>query len=104
IALSTLGFHMVPVAGVWALYRETKSAVVLGNVGFVQVAPFVIFALWAGHFADRHDRRRIMIVTQALLIGGSVILAFGPRSVALIYSCLFLTAVSRTFQGPARMA
>ncbi len=102
--LSNFGMQMLSVAVSWDLYLETKSAVVLGNVGFVQVAPFLIFALLAGHFADRHDRRRIMMWTQAMVILASALLTGHTRSVALIYSVLFLTATARAFQGPARLA
>lgn len=95
---------MLSVAVSWDLYQETKSAAVLGNVGLVQVAPFLMFALLAGHFADRHDRRRIMILTQTLVIAASALLVTRAPSVLLIYSCLFLTAAARSFQGPSRLA
>jgi len=95
---------MLSVAVSWDLYVETKSAVVLGNVGFVQVAPFLLFALAAGHVADRHDRRQVMVLTQVVAIGATAILIGHYRPVLLIYSTLFLTAAARSFQGPARMA
>ena len=88
----------------WDLYLQTKSAIVLGNVGFAQVAPFLLFALPSGHFADRYNRRRIAIATQCLMLIASMVLTFGARSVALIYLCLFLNASARAFQGPARLA
>jgi MFS family permease len=103
-SLSNFGMQMLSVAVSWDLYIQTHSAVVLGNVGFVQVAPFLLFALFAGHVADRHDRRRVMLVTQTLLLAGSVILALAPRSVAVIYTCLFLLQAARAMQGPARQA
>ena len=102
--LSALGLQMLSVAVSWDLYVATKSAVVLGNIGLAQVAPFLIFALAAGHIADRYERRRIMIFTQVLLVAASLLLATSPRSVAMIYTGLFLTATARAFQGPARMA
>ncbi len=95
---------MISVAVAWDLYVATKSALVLGNVGFVQVAPFLLFALFAGHFADRFDRRKIMLLTQVLFLAASGLLIFGYGSVALIYSCLFLMASARAFQWPARQA
>lgn len=103
-AVATFGLQMLSLAVSWDLYVKTKSAIVLGNVGFVQVAPFILFALLAGHVADRHDRRRTMLLTQLLLLAASALLAATSRSVALIYACLFLTAVARAFQGPARAA
>jgi len=102
--LSNVGLQMMSVAVSWDLYLATKSAVVLGNVGFVQVAPFLLFALWAGHFADRRDRRRIMLATQLVVTAAVVVLVFSSQSVVLIYSALFLAAAARAFQGPARLA
>jgi MFS family permease len=102
--LSNFGMQMLSVAVSWDLYLQTKSALVLGNVGFVQVAPFLLFALAAGHVADTYDRRRTMILMQLLFVTASVTLIFGNRSVALIYGCLFLIACGRAFQWPARQA
>ena len=102
--LASLGLQMLSVAVSWDLYLQTRSALVLGNVGFIQVTPFLVFALFAGHVADKYDRRRIMVTTQLLLLSASLFLAFAPRSVFSIYSCLFLTAFARSFQGPARLA
>ena len=95
---------MLSVAVSWDLYIRTRSAAVLGNVGFVQVAPFLLFALAAGHFADRYDRRGIMLLTQAVVMGAAILLIAAPPSVLTIYSTLFLNAVARSFQGPARLA
>jgi MFS family permease len=102
--LSSFGLQMLSVAVSWDLYLVTKSAIALGNVGLVQVTPFLVFALFAGHFADRHDRRLIMLVTQLLLLTASALLAINSHSVPVVYGCLFLTATARTFQGPARLA
>ena len=102
--LSNFGMQMLSVAVSWDLYLQTRSALVLGNVGFVQVAPFLLFALFAGHVADRYDRRRTMIIAQMLLLAASLPLAFGLRSVPIIYSCLFLVAFGRAFQWPARQS
>jgi len=60
--VSSFGLQMLSVAVSWDLYVQTRSALVLGNVGFVQVAPFLLFAVFAGGLADRVDRRRILIV------------------------------------------
>lgn len=102
--LSNLGLQMLSVAVSWDLYIQTKLAAVLGNVGFVQVAPFLIFALAAGHMADRYDRRNIMLATQLVVIAAAILLIFAPPSVFFIYTTLFLNAAARSFQGPARLA
>ena len=54
--------------------------------------------------ADRYNRRIIMLVAQCLTVVASVVLAFGVHAVAGIYACLFLIAVTRTFQMPIRGA
>jgi MFS family permease len=102
--LANFGMQMLSVAVSWDLYIQTKSALVLGNVGFVQVAPFILFALFAGHVADRYDRRRTLILTQIPILAASLLLIFGFRSVAVIYGCLFLAACGRAFQWPTRQA
>jgi MFS family permease len=103
-AASNFGLQMLNVAVAWDLYRATRSPLVLGNVGFVQVAPFLLFALFAGDFADRHNRRAILAATQALIAAAALALLLAPPSVALIYLCLFSVATARSFQGPARLA
>jgi MFS family permease len=102
--LSHLGLQMLSVAVSWDLWQETKSAVVLGNVGFVQIAPALLFGLYAGHIADRYDRRRIILLAQALVLTGSLLLAAGSATVLVIYAALFLAAVARAFQWTARTA
>ena len=62
--LSHLRLQMLSVAVSWDLYQQTKSPIVLGNVGFVQIAPALLLGLHAGHIADRYDRRRIIIFAQ----------------------------------------
>jgi MFS family permease len=102
--LSSFGLQMLSVAVSWDLYTQTRSALILGNVGFVQVAPFLLFSLFAGHLADRYDRRAIMVVTQGIYLTASALLLFAHESVPVIYTCLGLTALARTFQWPARSA
>lgn len=94
---------MLSVAVSWDLYIETHSALVLGNVGLVQVAPFLLFALFAGGIADKYPRRTILRITQILYLAASIVLLFS-RSVAAIYCVLFFLASARSFQGPARGA
>lgn len=102
--LSNFGSQMLSLAVSWDLYIQTRSALVLGNVGFVQVAPFLCFALVAGHVADRYDRRRTMVLTQTTALLASIPLLLGFHTVPEIYTCLFFLALGRAFQWPARQA
>jgi MFS family permease len=97
-----LGQQMLAVVVAWDLYRITRSALVLGNVGLAQVLPVFLFTFLTGQVADRYDRRRTVVITQsaAALVGLVLAAAGESRGVALIYACLFLIATARAFQWP----
>jgi predicted MFS family arabinose efflux permease len=90
----------------WDLYLTTRSPVVLGNVGLVQIIPVLLFTFVAGHVADRYNRSRTAMVTQVAqaLVAFVLAGAGSGRGVVLIYTCLFLTATARAFQWPATSA
>jgi MFS family permease len=48
------------------VYRLTDSALLLGIVGFSSQIPIFLLASFAGVYADRWNRHRILIVTQTL--------------------------------------
>jgi len=100
------GQQMLAVVASWDLYLATRSALVLGNVGLVQIAPVLLFTFVAGHVADRYDRRRTAMFMQSAVAVFGLILAFSGehRGVPLIYSGLFLIATARAFQWPATTA
>jgi len=87
----------------WDLYNVTRSPVVLGNVGLVQIVPVFLFTFAAGHVADRYDRRTTLLVAQSIVAAMGFVLAFSGalRGVTLIYTCLFFSGLARTFQFPA---
>ncbi len=106
--ISTMGTYMQTVAIGWHLYLLTGSALQLGALGLFRAIPTIAFALVGGAFADSRDRRRVLLITQALMGGFSAILAIatatGNASVALIYILTLLTATASTFDDPARAA
>ena len=63
-AVSLIGTWMQIVAESWLVYRLTGSEVLLGFVGFAGQIPVFLIAPLGGAFADRHDRRRILVATQ----------------------------------------
>jgi len=64
--LSLIGTWMQHLALGWLVFRLTGDAFKLGLVGFAGQIPNLVFAPMAGVFADRWDRRRILMGTQAL--------------------------------------
>src|SRR5450759_1805488 len=65
-SVSLVGTWMQQVAMSWLVYRLTGSAFMLGVVGFTSQIPTFMLAPVAGVLADRWNRRRLLILTQAL--------------------------------------
>src|SRR5215831_13359624 len=63
--VSFVGTWMQTVAQSWLVYRLTGSPFLLGLTGFAGQIPALLLAPFGGVLADRHDRRIIIIATQA---------------------------------------
>ena len=74
-SVSLVGTWMQQVAMSWLVYRLTGSAFLLGVVGFTSQIPTLLFSPVAGVLADRWDRRRLLIFTQALAMVQAGLLA-----------------------------
>lgn len=90
----------------WLVYRLTHSPVLLGIVGFAGQLPTFLMAPAAGLIADRYDRRKLLLWTQALAMLQAMILAVlvltdrittGP----IIILSVFLGAIT-AFDTPIR--
>ena len=102
--VANLGSQMLTVAVGWELYERTGSAMALGWVGLVEFAPFILFALPAGHLADRFARQRLLAAAQgvmALAALGLAVVSVGHFGVGWMYACLFVTGVVRAVGMPA---
>lgn len=91
----------------WHLYDRTGEPLALGLVGLVLIVPGVLLALPAGHAADRFDRRKLLLLSQALLLlcsVGLVIASIYELSIGFIYACVFGVGVGRAVMGPAKSA
>ena len=64
--ISLIGTWMQVIAMSWLVYRLTGSAFLLGVVGFCGMFPVFVFAALAGVFIDRHNRHRILLLTQSM--------------------------------------
>ena len=78
--VSLAGTWMQQVALSWLVYRLTRSPFLLGLMGFAGQIPSLLLAPFAGVWADRGNRRRIVIATQALAMVQALLLA------ALVFS------------------
>ena len=67
ILTMAMGAQIQGVVVAWQMYAVTHDPLALGLVGLAEAAPFVGFALYAGHVADVRDRRRIALTALVLL-------------------------------------
>lgn len=73
--ISLIGTWLTKVATAWLVYRLTGSAWLLGVVGFAGQIPTFLLAPLAGVLVDRWNRYRVLLVTQALAMLQSAVLA-----------------------------
>ena len=92
----------------WLLYQLTGSPLQLGLNGMFRAIPAIALGLVGGTFADRFDRRWLLLWTQALLgmfaLGIGLLDATGNIQAWQIYTFTFVSAVVGSFDGPARQA
>jgi MFS family permease len=112
----TLAAQIQGVVVSWQIYDITRDPLSLGLMGLAEALPYISIALFAGHVADRQDRRTISLTSLALLVVCSVSLlslslgaswrgnAGGHRVVWPFYLVIFLSGIARSFLQPARQA
>ncbi len=103
-----VGSEAQSVGVAWQVYQLTHSALALGYTGLALFLPGLIFTLPAGHVADLHDRRNVILTCYALQLCATLTLLLltlhGVRSVWPVYAILFVIGLGRCFSGPAASA
>ncbi len=113
----TLGIQIQGTVVGWQIYDLTHDPLALGLIGLAEALPAISLSLFAGHFADTHDRRRIALGALSVLVGCSVALWWlaHPTPVGLdalvsttrvhaIYTVIVVSGLARAFLQPARQA
>ncbi|MBJ7329711.1 MAG: MFS transporter [Solirubrobacteraceae bacterium] len=104
--VSNIGAQAALVALPFQLYQETGSAFLVGLLGAVELVPLITAALLAGAYADRHDRRTLLLADQAalvLLAGGLAVVSFlGSPPILVLYLLGGLLAGASAVQNVAR--
>ena len=106
--VSVVGTWMQNIALAWLVVELTRSPVAVGVLAFCRFAPFTLFGLFAGVFADRFDNRRLVIATQVAAMAVSISLAAlafsGDAAVWHAYVLAFLGGTALVFDHPGRQA
>jgi MFS family permease len=105
-AVSQVGNWMQKVAQAWLVLELTGSGTLLGVTAALQQLPTLLLTPWGGLIADRLDKRRILIVTQAasavpaLLLG--ILTATEQITVWMILVLALVLGSVECFEKPAR--
>src|SRR5216110_2797260 len=90
------------------VYRLTKSTFLVGVTNFAMFIGVTLLAPWAGAAADRFDRRKLLILTQAAAttICGTLaaLIAIGWGSVPVVIGMALLLGFTTAFATPAVQA
>ena len=106
--ISLIGTWMQNMAMGWLVYRLTNSPVALGIIGFTSQITTFFLSPFAGAWADRWNRRRIIIITQCLAMLQAFIFAYlalsGTIKLWHIIALSVLFGLVMSFDMPMRQA
>lgn len=104
-AVSLFGSSVVAYAIIWHIALETKNAVSYAVVAFASMVPQGLMSLAGGVWADRYNRKALVIGADAAIAMITVALAWvllaGHESVWLITAALVLRGIGGGIQVPA---
>lgn len=101
--VSTAGSSLTDLAAAIWVYEQTGSALAVGLTLMATAVPSLVVGLLAGVYVDRHDRKRIMLMTcliQAVIVA-IIAAAVQLDSVIGLYALLLLNAGVKQFFDPA---
>src|SRR5437868_545829 len=105
---SALGYTMQATIAAWLMATLTPSAFMVGLVQTSSTAPTLAFGVFSGALADIVDRRRIIFVTQLMLLVATATLGlaslFGVITPTPLLLLTFVVGAGFTFYLPAQQA
>lgn len=103
--ISGLGTMVSYVAVPWQLYELTRSNAQVGLLGLAQLVPVVVCGLIGGAVADRVDRKRLLLASEALMalcLAGLLANTLAPApGVPAIYALVAVLQGASGFHRPA---
>lgn len=103
--ISFIGTMITSVALPYQIYHLTQSTMMVGLLSLAQLLPLLITALVGGVFADRYNRRALLIISEALLAVGCCLLAlnsyYSTPGLAVIFIVATLMSAITGLHRPA---
>ncbi|MBK9292285.1 MAG: MFS transporter [Bacteroidetes bacterium] len=105
---SLLGTWMQNLAIGWLVYRLTDSAAYLGLTGFMGQIPALLLTPVAGVYADRMNRRNVLVITQTIPMLLAFLLAIllytNTLNVHIVLGIVLVNGFALAFDTPFRHA
>lgn len=106
--ISMVGTWMQRIGQAWLVLRLTNSPLALGVVTACQTLPVLLFALFGGVIADRMPKRRVLILTQGVMLIQASILALltsgGWITLGALYLLAAVLGTATALDSPTRQA
>ncbi|HAP42983.1 MAG: MFS transporter [Spirochaetes bacterium GWD1_61_31] len=103
--LSLLGSALVQYALMWHVTLETKSGVYMMLYIICGFVPTFLLSPFAGVWADRHDRKKIIMLADLAIalvtLALAAVFAAGGRALWLFFLAAAIRALGGAMQGPA---
>lgn len=103
--VSSIGTWMEGLGVQWLMAQQTGSTVMLGALAAAQLGPMLILGLLGGLAADRFDRRKLLLITQAIMMliaaGLAVAAGLGRATPPVLLALGLLNGVVMAFNTPA---
>ena len=107
-AISNVGDGVTGVAGPLLVASMTSNPTLVAGAVFVQQLPWLLFALPAGAYVDRLDRRRLLVAVNlargAVLAGLAVAVWADVATLPVLYTAFFLFGTGETLADSASVA
>jgi MFS family permease len=106
--VSLSGNWMQTVAALWLILDLTGSGVAVGATTALQFLPMLLFGAWGGLLADRFPKRRLLMLTQALMalpaLGLFAVTGAGVVAPWMVYLAVFAMGAVNAVDNPTRQS
>jgi MFS family permease len=106
--ISLSGNWMQTVSALWLILSLTGSGIAVGLTTALQFLPMMLFGAWGGLLADRFPKRRLLIVTQSLMmipaVGLFAVTEAGVVTPWMVYVAVLMLGAVNSVDNPTRQS
>lgn len=104
-AISLFGSSLVQYAIMWYITLTTNSGVMLTLSTLFGFMPQLVISVFAGVWADRYDRKKLIILSDLMIAASTFILALiflsGYRGIEVLFIVSFIRSIGAGIQTPS---